>query len=241
MAREQTPAREGISVRIARCALAVSPRPWAYAERHRDDIAAYWRRCQVERPKLFDGTVHVLSAHFLHEGTLGGTFVRTDFKSFLHWRETGAGDGATRDGFGSSLIRSSDGCVLLGRQSEGNLNAGLAYPPSGLIEACDTRGGVVDIDASIARYLAEETGLCPAELVRQPGYMVTFAGPLVSIAIEWQSALPAEALRERMLAHVARQPVPELEDIVIVRGLEEIDDPTIAPYAKAKLRLLLSA
>src|SRR6202040_1822717 len=56
-------------------------------------------------------------------------------------------------------------------------------------------------DASIARELEEETGLGPAELKRRRGYIVTFAGALVSIAIEWQSALPADALRQPLLDH----------------------------------------
>jgi len=240
MQSERICTTDGTSVRIEQCALSLSEEPWSYAEDHRDGIAAYWQEALVERPKMFDGTVHVLTAHALYDGALNGTFTRTDFKSFLYWREHGF-EGSTRDGFGSSLIRSSDGCVLLGRQSEGNLNSGLAYPPSGLIDASDTTAGRVEIDASIARELEEETGLTQAELERRPGYVVTFAGPLVSIAIEWRSELRADALRRRILDHVARQPEPELADVVIVRSAGDIDNPIIMPYAKAKLRLALSS
>jgi len=240
MQSERICTTDGTSVRIDQCALSLSEEPWSYAEDHRDGIAAYWQGALIERPKMFDGTVHVLTAHALYRGALNGTFTRTDFKSFLYWREHGF-EGPTRDGFGSSLIRSSDGCVLLGRQSEGNLNSGLAYPPSGLIDASDTTAGRVDIDASIARELEEETGLTQAELKRRPGYVVTFAGPLVSIAIEWRSELRAVALRRRILDHVARQPEPELAHVVIVRSAGDIDNPIIMPYAKAKLRLALSS
>jgi len=231
---------DGTSVRVPRCALALSEERWNYAERHREAIAAYWQRMTAERPKLFNGAVHVLIAHALREVTLTGTFARTDFKSFLYWRDHGA-EGPTLDGFGSSLIRSSDGCVLLGRQVEGHLNGGFAYPPSGLIDPGDAVGGTIDIDKSIVRELAEETGLMRADLERRPGYIVTFGQSLVSIAIEWQSELSAEALRTRILAHVAHEPDPELSDVVIVRNLADIDDATILPYARAKLRLALSA
>ena len=61
------------------------------------------------------------------------------------------------------------------------------------------------------------------------------------MAIEWRSALPADSPRERILAQVARQAEPELADVVIVRSAGEIDDPIILPYARAKLRLVLSA
>jgi hypothetical protein len=240
MLRQRMCTPDGATVRVLSCALALSAEPWSYAESHREAIAACWERVRAERPKLFDGPVHVLTAHALDGGSLTGTFARTDFKSFLYWREHGA-PGPTVDGFGSSLVRSSDGCVLLGRQVEGHLNGGFAYPPSGLIDPTDVVGGSIDIDRSIARELAEETGLTRPELERRPGYIVTFAASMISIAIEWQSALSAKALSERILAHVARQPEPELADVVIVRHLAEIDDPTILPYARAKLRLALSA
>jgi len=231
---------EGTSLPVSRCELALSAEPWRYAERHRDDIAAYWQRVSAERTKLFDGCVFVLTSYALRDGVLHGAFARTDFKSFLYWREHGA-EGPAIDAFGSSLIRSSDGCVLLGRQVEGHLNGGFAYPPSGMIDAKDAVGGRIDIDGSIARELVEETGLTPSNLERLPGYIVTLAQPQISIAIEWQSALPAAALRERILAHVASQSDPELADIVIVHSLADIEDPTILPYARAKLRLALSA
>src|SRR5690348_13418591 len=114
---------EGTSLRVSRCELALSAEPWRYAERHRDAIAAYWQRVSAERPKLFDGCVHVLTSYALRNATLSGTFARTDFKSFLYWREHGT-EAPAIDAFGSSLIRSSDGGVLLGRQVEGHLNGG---------------------------------------------------------------------------------------------------------------------
>jgi hypothetical protein len=241
MVAEELAAAEGKSVRIARCELAVSGEPWPFAERRREAIAERWERSRAARPKLFDGTVYLLGACSLRQGAFTGTLLRTDFKSFLYWRECGYPEAGVRDGFGSSLIRSSDGGVLLGRQSEGNLNAGLAYPPSGMIDARDAAGGVVDIEASIMRELGEETGLEPRDLARIPGYIFTAYGPFVSIAIEWRSALAAEVLRERILAHIRSQPVPELADAVIVRTREEIGDGAIPDYAKAMLRLVLAA
>jgi hypothetical protein len=241
MVAEELAAAEGRSVRIARCELGVGGQPWSFAERMREEVAAHWQRSRAARPKLYDGTVYVLRAFSLRQGAFTGTLLRSDFKSFLYWRECGYPEAGARDGFGSSLIRSSDGSVLLGRQSEGNLNAGLAYPPSGMIDARDAAGGAVDIEASIVRELGEETGLEPCDLARMPGYILTVCGPFVSIAIEWQSVLPAEALRARILAHIRSQPAPELADVVIVRRREEIADGAIPAYAKAMLRLVLAA
>lgn len=232
---------EDKSVRIGRCELSVDPQPWPFADRCRAEISEHWQRAIAARPKLFDGTVYLLREGALERETFKGTFVRADFKSFLYWRESGYPDLSVRDGFGSAVIRSAEGHVLLGRQTSGNVNAGLAYPPGGFIDARDVCEDTVDIDASIARELAEETGLAAAKLARTPGYVLTRAGPLMSIGIEWRSALPAEALRARILAHVASQSEPELADIVIVRKCDEIDENTVPRYARALLRLLLGA
>jgi NUDIX domain len=229
-------------VRIARCALRVGAELWAFAGRRRAEIAAHWQRASAERPKLFDGTVYMLRDGVLDDESFRGTYVRTDFKSFLYWRENGYPDASVRDSFGSAVIRSAEGHVLLGRQTSGNVNAGLAYPPGGFIDTRDvTADGSIDIDASITRELAEETGLDPLELRRTPGYVLTRAGALVSIGIEWRSPMSAVALRERILAHVRRQAVPELADVVIVRSVPEIDEDTTPRYAQVLLRALLTA
>jgi hypothetical protein len=68
MQSERICTTDGTSVRIDQCALRLSDEPWSYSERHRDDLAAYWQEVLVEPPKMFDGTVHVLTAHALYDG-----------------------------------------------------------------------------------------------------------------------------------------------------------------------------
>lgn len=232
---------ETAAIAISECRLGLSRDSWSFAEENAEAIAAHWARARIERPKLFDGIVHVLTDWQLQDGAFSGTLVRTDFKSFLYWRETGYPEVGVRDAFGSSLIRSADGAVLLGRQTEGNMNSGLAYPLSGMIDADDVGTDGVDIDASVARELGEESGLKPGDFVRVPGYLLTLAGPLISIAIEWQSRLDADALRGQMLKHIANQSAPELADIVIVRRRDEIDAIAMPAYARALLSRILRA
>jgi 8-oxo-dGTP pyrophosphatase MutT (NUDIX family) len=227
--------------RLAQCALAVGAERWAFAERHEAEIAAHWQRSRIERPKLFDGAVYLLGSYAIEGRALTGTLLRTDFKSYLYWREHGYGDRSMRDAFGASLIRSSEGYVLLGRQTEGNMNAGIAYPPSGMIDDDDVQAGMVDIEASIVRELAEETGLTPADLERTPGYVLTISGRRVAIAIEWRSPLNAHALRERILAHIRSEREPELADVVIVRSAADIGNPPVQDYAVSMLRLVMPA
>jgi hypothetical protein len=214
---------------------------WQFAQVRHAEIEAYWKECQSGRPKLFNGTIFVLRDWRLSAGTFTGSFLRTDFKSFLYWKESGYPDAGVLDGFGSAVIRSAEGHLMFGRQTRGNVNAGLVYPPGGFIDAQDARGATIDIDARIARELTEETGLHAGELERTPGYLLTRAGPLVSIGIEWRSALAAEDLRERILGHVRSQAEPELADVVIVSGRETIGAADMPSHARAIVGRLFAA
>ncbi len=244
MAAERDNLAEGAVVRVARCALNLAPEAWPFAARHEADIATHWERRRSVSPKLYDGVVHLLRACTLEHNVFTATFLRTDFKSFLYWRALGYPGAGVRegfDGFGSAVIRSAEGHVLLGRQTAGNINEGLAYPPGGFIDERDVRDGVVDIDAATARELREETGLKPEDLSRTPGYLVTTSRPHVSIAVEWHSALPSDALKAHILDHVRRQPEPELADVAIVRSRSDIDAHAMPGYATVLLSALFAA
>ncbi len=192
-------------------------------------------------PQLFDGTVYLLRQQAFVGAALTGTLFKTDFKTFLYWRAHRAEEKGVFEVFGASLIRSAEGHVLLGRQGPGQLNSGRVYPPSGLIDGDDLRGGAIDIDASIARELAEETGLTPGSLERVPGYIAAVSGWQVAVAVEWRSPLAADALRQHILGFIEAEAQPELDDIVIVRQRADIDARTMPGHAQALLRTLLSA
>ena len=105
-------------------------------------------------PKLFNGTVYLLRNHSIDGDTLRGTFFKTDFRTFLYWRDHRSTETETvRESFGASLIRSAEGHVLL-RQARGQLNSGRIYPPSGLIDGEDVYEGGIDIEANIVRECA---------------------------------------------------------------------------------------
>jgi 8-oxo-dGTP pyrophosphatase MutT (NUDIX family) len=166
-------------------------------------------------------------------GVFTASFLRTDFKSALYWREQGYPAAGVRDGFGSAILRGSDGHVLLGRQSAGHLNAGLAYLPSGFIDPADVdQDGVIDIAGSIARELAEETGLDLAELGVLPGFWIVRCGPLVTMAREYRSPLPAAEVRKVIMDHLAADPDPELADIVIIASPTDLEAAGAPPYTR---------
>jgi len=98
--------------------------------------------------------------------------------------------------------------------------------------------GAIDIEASIVRELAEETGLEPAALERTPGFILTFLGPLVSIAAEFRSPLPVEELCAAISAHIAAEADPELAEMVVVRSARDLDGLDVAAYASVLLPAL---
>jgi 8-oxo-dGTP pyrophosphatase MutT (NUDIX family) len=232
-------------VRLAACRLRKIEGSWDLEARHADRIDAHWRRRQTESPSMFNGGIYLMRQMAFRDEpggpALEASLVRTDFKSYLYWREQGFPAAGVRDSFGSALIRSAEGNVVLGRQRPGNVNNGAAYLPGGFIDASDVRAsGEIDITGSVLRELGEETGLAPSDVAVAPGYIATFDGALVSIARELRSPLPAEALRARILAHIAGDPASELVDAVIVHAGTDLGGLGIAPYAQRLLRWLFS-
>jgi 8-oxo-dGTP pyrophosphatase MutT (NUDIX family) len=229
-------------VRLATCAFRVADWAWPLALERPEDIARDWQRRQAQTPEFFNGAVYLMHDHSIDGDVLSGTFFKTDFATYLYWRERAWPPAQTvRDAFGASIIRSAEGHVLLGRQAPGQLNSGRVYPPSGLIDDADVRDGMIDLDANIRRELSEETGLDAGSVQRQPGYLVAVLGLQIAVGVEWRSELPAVALRERILAFTRAKREPELNDMVIVRTPADIDESTMPRHARVLLRALLPA
>jgi len=226
-------------VRLASCSFAVTDWEWPWAAERAETIAQDWARRRALLPQLFQGPIYMLSKQAIDGAALTGTLFKTDFSSFLYWRDHRDEEKNVFETFGASLIRSAEGHVLLGRQGPGQLNSGRVYPPSGLIDNDDLHEGAIDIDASIERELAEETGLTPGLLERVPGYIAAVSEWQVAVAIEWRSPLAAEVLRQRILGFIDTDAQPELDDIVIVRQRSDIDARAMPGHAQALLRTLL--
>lgn len=222
--------------RVKSCCLQLKKEAWAFAEERAGEIAEHWRRRQSDNPDLFDGRVLMMLTPVITDDVLRAELLATDFKAYLFWRESGFPDAGIFDGFGSALVRSVEGHALLGRQRGGNINSGLAYLPGGFIDERDVRSdGKVDIAASIARELTEETGLDADEFSRMPGYFITQYRSQISIAQEYRSGLTSEALRAKILAAIAKQDDPELDDIVTVTRGAELKALNVGPYVQVLL------
>lgn len=227
-------------VRVAACDLRAGDGRWPYAEASAVAIDRHWARRRSETPGFFDGTVYVVGAHRIDGGRLSGTLLPVAFRSFLYWRDQGFPESGVRDGFGSALIRSAEGHILLGRQNPGRLNSGLSYLPSGLIDPRDVAGdGRVDIAASIRREVREETGLGDADLEPRPGFVLTLAGAQLSIAAEFQSPLAAAALAARIGAHIAGEDDPELAGVSFIACRADLAGLALPRFTRVLLETLI--
>lgn len=226
----------GTVTHVATCELSVTSSRWDYPERHAAAIERHWQSRVKESPGFFNGAIYLLSAFAFEEGRFVGRLFPAEFKTFLFWRESGEEDPAIYDAFGSALLRSAEGHVLLGRQRPGHVNSGLAYLPGGFIDKRDVgEDGLVDIAASILREVMEETGMGADMWRPSPGFIVTVSGRQISIARELVSPLPSAELLGLIRCRLEADPSSELEDMVLVREPADLEAHAMPDFARLLL------
>jgi hypothetical protein len=230
---------EGVH-RIRRCRVRCSTEIWTFASREEGAIRAHWARRSANNSKFFNGRVYVMTWGALQEDCLEGSLVATDFAASLYWRETGYRDQTVADCFGSAILLGADGTLIYGRQTPGNINSGMLYPPGGFIDRRDfDRCDTVDFDGSIAREVAEEIGLDPSTLDRDAGYLLTKDGPLLSVGIIYRLAVPGHEFCAQVKARLARDAAPELEVLVTLACAAETAAHAMPGYARQIATALL--
>lgn len=214
---------------------------WPRAEAARVAVEAHWAARLAQAPQMFNGRVFIMVHHRLAAGRLEARFHATDFASFLAWREGVFSDDSVLDGFSSTLLRTADGGILLGRQTAGHINAGLAYPPAGFIDAADVLpDGRIDLEASVRRELLEEVGVGPEAYRRTPGYYVTFCGAIVAACVPLVTTLERAALLAHAGAFIAQETAPELDSALIVGTLDEVAGLAMPAHARLLVESILA-
>jgi hypothetical protein len=222
-------------VPVQRLELWFAPARWAFAEERRAEIDAHFADLQRARPALWNGRVLLLHQWSLVDGTFRGDYLETDFASFIAWRDWDFPDSTVRNSFSMGALQAADGAFLLGVMGAHTANAGKIYFPCGTPDPDDITGDKVDLDGSVRRELAEETGLDCSSLEAEPGWTAVFAGPRIAQIKVLRSNENAMALRARIMDHLMLEQQPELADIRIVRGPADLD-PMMPNFVGAFLR-----
>lgn len=220
----------------------LEPGGWPQAEVHRAEIESCFAARQRDNPHLWNGDILMLDQTSLRredtaEGVvLHGAFRRTDFASFLWWRMQGWPDMGLRNAFSLAALEGADGGFVLGRMGAHTSSAGHVYFPGGTPDLSDvTAQGHVDLTASSLREMGEETGLQPDDIVHDGGFIAVEDGPRLALLHRLVFAEPADVLAARIRAFLGREELPELADMVVVHGAEDLL-PTIAPFTVAYMR-----
>jgi 8-oxo-dGTP pyrophosphatase MutT (NUDIX family) len=202
--------------RVTTLDLSFRAEPWPFAGQRRADIDAHFAIRQREKP-IWNGRI-LLGRHAVFAGErFSARYFETDFASFLAWRDWGFPDPGVFNGFGMGALRCPDGAFILGEMGAHTSNAGRIYFPAGTPDPDDLSDGKVNIAGSIAREIEEETGLTPADY-RAGGYWdCVVSGSAIAMIMLLHVDAPAEALRARIEANLARQRQPELSAIHLVR------------------------
>jgi 8-oxo-dGTP pyrophosphatase MutT (NUDIX family) len=215
-----------------------APRDWPFAATEAGAIDAHWARLRAEKPALFNGRVFLLHrAEVVAEGglrVLRAACLEAEFKAFIAWRDFGCPDPTVKNCFAMAALRSADGAFMLGRMGAHTANAGKVYFPSGTPDPTDLAGTHVDLEGSVRRELAEETGITEATF--EPGWTLVHAGPRLACMKMARSPLPAAALAARFAAFQASDPHPELTALEPVFGAADIDAAATLDFVTAYLR-----
>lgn len=232
------------ALHVRECDLIATDEVWAYAAANKHAIAHNWQKQKQAHPKFFNGNVWLMSGFEVDKGSgrFCGTFLRAEFRDYLYWRGRNFEPAGVWDAFGSGVVVSADGAMVLGEQTEGNVNAGLSYPPSGFIDNDDVaRDGTIDIAANIAREISEETGLDVAEFRRRDGYWITFDAAQVSIAAVFESRSTGTQLERAIAAELARQHEAELHRVHLVADRAQLAGLTVPSYTQRLIEALFAA
>jgi 8-oxo-dGTP pyrophosphatase MutT (NUDIX family) len=224
---------------IERLDVGFVPRPWRFADKRRGEIDAHFAEMQRCNPSLWNGRVLLLGDFAIHDGIFRGACFDVDYASFTSWQDWGFPDKSVHDCFAMGTILSSDGAFLLGVMGSHTFHAGQIYFPCGTPDLDDVAVDRVDFEGSLARELKEETGLDVAEFTAEPGWYTVLGGALVGHMKLLRARETAASLRARILDHLAREDVPELADIRIVRGEGDLN-PAMRPFVTAYLRHIWS-
>lgn len=226
--------------------LRLRPGTWPIADDLRPKVEAHWAACLAANPHLWNGRVLGTIAPGEPGGiavdgsVLTAEAVEGDFAGFLAWRDWGFPEIGIRNLFGSALVLSSDGALILGVMGATTANAGRIYPPGGSLEPADVDAdGNVDVVASIDRELREETGLIAADATME-GMLVAFDGPRVSIGRVYRFPMAADDLVSVIMDELDRQEERELERVVAFHAPAELDRPDVTAYSRAFAARLLA-
>ncbi|QRM30897.1 NUDIX hydrolase [Microvirga sp. VF16] len=210
--------------RVTRVEACLRPLDWEWPKHNREFIAENWKRRTAGKPQMFNGRVLLLQDVAFEQDLCRGTYFEVDYADFVAWIDKGYPDPAIANGFAMGALRGSDGAFICGVMGNGTTNAGRVYFPAGTPDCEDLRSeGSVDLAGSLIRELEEETGLSESDYHVDDEWIIVQRWPTIALLRMVTLPVMAEEGAAKIRANIAAQHEPELQDVRIVRGKEDID------------------
>jgi 8-oxo-dGTP pyrophosphatase MutT (NUDIX family) len=210
--------------RISRVEACCRPFDWQWPQQNRSFVEENWKRRTAGKPQMFNGRVLLLQDVVFEQDLCRNTYFEVDYADFVAWIDKGYPDPAIANGFPMGALRGSDGAYICGVMGNGTTNAGRVYFPAGTPDLSDLRpDGIVDLATSLTRELAEETGLQESDYHVDDEWIIVHRWPTIALLRMATLTMTAEEGAAKIRANIARQHEPELQDVRIIRGPEDID------------------
>lgn len=218
------PEGETFPIRNIEIRVSAAPHPFALAEM--DTAAENWRIESAANPALFDGQMLLQGEVTISEAGIVSTAHLVSFSSFLLWRKLRR-EGSGYHLFGLPLVVSSDGAVIAIRMAQHTANPGKVYCAAGSLDAHDIFDGICDLEANMAREVAEETGLDLSLAQADPSYHAVHVDRVITIFRPYRFDVPAAALLAAIERHMGTEAEPEIDGAVAIYD----SDPSRHAYA----------
>lgn len=218
--------------RVTTLDLVVEDWHWPFAHERRSEIDQYFSAQRAANPALWNGHVLLAREPRFHGDTFSARYFKTDFASFLAWRDWGFPDPTIVNGFGMGALRGGDGGFVMGEMAAHTSNAGRIYFPSGTPDLNDIIDGRVDIAASVAREVEEETGLMASDYTAGDVWHCVPDGPSVAMIRLLDMPLTAEDIRIRVETNLKAQTKAEFHAAHVIRSVADIT-PAMQSYVAA--------
>jgi 8-oxo-dGTP pyrophosphatase MutT (NUDIX family) len=197
---------------------------WPFAAERRSEIDRHFAGLQRERAGVWNGRVLLMHRNVVSDRVLRGACFETDYASLCAWRDWQLPDRSVCNFFVAAALRAADGAYLVGEMAPDTAAAGLLYFPCGTPEPDDIDArGVFDLAGNLRREFLEETGLEVGDLESEPGWTLVRDRGYIGLLKRLTAPQNADALRTRIMRHIASEDRPELVDMHILRGPQDFN------------------
>ncbi|WP_131835887.1 NUDIX hydrolase [Ancylobacter aquaticus] len=201
----------------------LAPDALVFSSGERAAIDAYFAARKAANPALWNGRVLLLVGHRFEGRRLVAHFGEADYAALLWLLGGERAHPRLRAGFAMGALRGADGGFVMIRMAAWTANAGRIYFAAGTPDLSDiTPDGTVDLEGSVLREIAEETGLAAHELTLAPGWTALHDARRVALLREVRAGEEAGALAERIRRFGAGERRPEFDEVRVVRGPQDL-------------------